>query len=173
MCLYHKYMYPLQNMHVYIHVPSTVHACVHPCVLYHKYMYPLQNMHVYIHVPSTVHACVHPCTLTVHACVHPCVSTIHACTLYSISTCIYIYLCTMHYKKFSFLLLNLSRQAEGYSSLPVCVCVCMSVCLLPLDLHNCKVVLHFEYINRKLLLRLPGKNNPIVLKLFCCKDITV
>ena len=45
---------------------------------------------------------------------------------------------------------------EGYSSL-LCICVCVSVCLLSFDLHNCKVVLHFEYINRKLLLRMPRK----------------
>ena len=57
---------------------------------------------------------------------------------------------------------------EGYSNLPVC----MSGCLLPLDLHNYKVMLHFEHINKK-----PAEKarnyKPIVLKWFCCEDITV
>ena len=46
--------------------------------------------------------------------------------------------------------------AESYTNLPVC--------LLPVDFHNCKVMLHFEHINRELLLRM-RKNKPIVLKL--------
>ena len=53
------------------------------------------------------------------------------------------------------------------------VSVCLSVCLFPLDLKNCKVVLQFEHINRKLLLRMPGKYKAIALKLFYYKDITV
>ena len=40
-----------------------------------------------------------------------------------------------------------------------CLSVCLSVCLLPFDLQNCKVVLHFEHMNRKLLLRMPGKTS--------------
>ena len=44
----------------------------------------------------------------------------------------------------------------------MCACVCVSVCLLPLDLYNCKVVLHFEQINRKLLMRMPGKKSQLL-----------
>ena len=56
----------------------------------------------------------------------------------------------------------------------VCVCLCLSVCLLPFDLHNCKVVLHFEHINRKLLLRMPGKTSQLfqscfISKMYPCK----
>ena len=47
-----------------------------------------------------------------------------------------------------------SSSLTGAHDLRVIV-VFACICLLPLDVHNYKVVLHFEHIYRKLLLRMP------------------